>query len=67
MTDVKCTICEGLGWVCENHPNKPWTERDGGCQCGAGMPCECNRPNGEDTPDIEGVFVEIDFDPKRLN
>lgn len=67
MTDVKCPICHGLGWVCENHPNRAWTEGEGGCQCGAGMPCECNRANGEDNPDIETVIVDIEVDAKRLN
>ncbi|TWB66650.1 hypothetical protein [Bradyrhizobium sacchari] len=34
-----CTICDDTGWVCENHPDRPW---DGprGCTCGgAGVPC----------------------------
>lgn len=35
-------------------------------QCGAGMPCECNRANGEDTPDVEGIIEEIEAAPKRL-
>jgi hypothetical protein len=40
----KCNICQGIGWVCENHTDKPWDETiDGGCQCGAGQPCECNK------------------------
>ena len=21
---VKCTLCEDCGWVCANHPHKPW-------------------------------------------
>ena len=25
MTNPKCPICFGIGWVCENHPDKPWT------------------------------------------
>jgi hypothetical protein len=38
----KCKNCDDGGWVCENHPDKPW--RDGeGCCGGAGMPCPvCN-------------------------
>jgi hypothetical protein len=46
-----CTRCDGTGWVCENHMDKPWA--DGyrypgshdkpGCDCGAGAPCpSCN-------------------------
>lgn len=31
-----CAGCED-GWVCENHPDRPWPS---GCKCGgAGMPC----------------------------
>src|SRR5688572_16275669 len=42
---IGCPICESNepGWVCEDHPDKPW-EHDG---CGApGMRCVCN-PNGD--------------------
>ena len=49
MTDVACPICKGCGWVCENHPDMPWTKE--GCECGAGMPCPtCNPSDGEDDP-----------------
>jgi hypothetical protein len=41
-------------------------EYEGGCQCGAGMPCQCSRPNGEDLPDTE-VIVDFDVDPKSLH
>jgi hypothetical protein len=37
-----CSICRGSkepGWVCEDHPDRPW-EHDG-CE-GAGAPCGCN-------------------------
>jgi hypothetical protein len=47
MINPDCPICAGLGWVCENHPNKAW-DRDTGCECGAGMPCE--RANGLEQP-----------------
>ncbi len=48
---IGCRNCDGTGWVCENHPDKPWADghlypgetRMTGCDCGAGMPCqECN-------------------------
>jgi hypothetical protein len=29
-----------------------------GCQCGAGMPCECNRAEGHEEPDVSQVIVE---------
>jgi len=42
---MKCTHCEDVGWVCEDHPEKPW-EGPHACNCGAaGMPCPvCNVP-----------------------
>ncbi len=36
----ECPNCKGRLWVCENHPNKAFEDE---CECGAGMPCECNR------------------------
>lgn len=62
MTKANCSVCHGLGWVCENHPDRAWSEEDG-CQCGAGMPCECNRVEGEDIPDIEGIIEEVEGEP----
>ena len=53
-----CPICFGIGWVCENHPKRVWSE-ELGCQCGAGMPCECNRTDGLREPDVSTVLVEI--------
>lgn len=39
---MRCPVCAGAaepGWLCEEHPGKPW-QHDG---CGAaGMPCVCN-------------------------
>jgi hypothetical protein len=26
MIDPDCKVCLGIGWVCENHPNRAWTE-----------------------------------------
>jgi hypothetical protein len=40
--DKNCPIYLGIGWVCENHPDRAWLE-ELGCMCGAGMPCQCNR------------------------
>jgi hypothetical protein len=52
--DKMCPICFGIGWVCENHPDRAWGA-ELGCRCGAGMPCRCN--GGED-PDISEVIIE---------
>jgi len=48
-----CPVCHGLGWVCENHPKLSWDEK--GCECGAGMPCKCQRPSLEE-PDTSTVI-----------
>ena len=54
--DPKCPVCLGIGWVCENHPDRAWSE-EFGCQCGAGMPCECFRADGLEEPDISQVIM----------
>ena len=56
MINPECPICFGIGWVCENHPNRAWDEQKG-CQCGAGMPCECVRADGLEEPDISAVLM----------
>lgn len=34
----ECKLCDGSGWVCEDHPSVAFE-----CPCGApGQPCECN-------------------------
>ncbi len=42
---VLCDNCANTGWVCENHPARPWNDGQdsppGSCNCGAGMPCAC--------------------------
>ena len=52
-----CKIGFCLGWVCENHPNRVWDEEKG-CQCGAGMPCECQRANGLEQPDTSKIISD---------
>jgi hypothetical protein len=32
---MKCIFCADTGWVCENHPRRPW-EGPHGCDCGGG-------------------------------
>jgi hypothetical protein len=55
-----CPICKGMGWVCENHPDKSWPEE---CSCGAGEPCVCNtHGEGVDTdfpPDVSKIFKNV--------
>jgi hypothetical protein len=52
-----CPYCKGLGWACENHPNMAWSD-ELGCQCGAGMPCECKRADGHEEPDFSQLMAE---------
>jgi hypothetical protein len=54
MTNPNCPICFGIGFVCENHPHRAWSE-ELGCQCGAGDPCACNS-----SPDIDAGIEEPD-------
>ena len=58
-----CKICHGIGWVCENHPDKVWSEK--GCQCGPGMPCRCNETDGIDEPDTSRVIDNPDLHDRR--
>jgi hypothetical protein len=46
-----CSICYGIGWVCENHPDKAFDD-ELGCICGEGMPCECNDSTPPDTSQV---------------
>jgi hypothetical protein len=41
-----CSLCDGGGWVCEEHPDQPWQHA---CTCGAaGAPCpHCNSAADE--------------------
>lgn len=58
--DSKCTICQGEGWVCENHPQEAWNEGNPKCCGGAGQPCACN-PEADMPPgfmtlcDVNGI------------
>lgn len=62
---MKCSICFGEGWVCENHPTVAWQGGDATCcgepyGCGAGSPCVCNTSNPpwtHDTNDFGGAGV----------
>jgi hypothetical protein len=56
---MKCSLCEDCGWVCENHPPKPW-EGLRACSCGgAGAPCPwCNPSDAEHPPRMPDGFDE---------
>jgi hypothetical protein len=65
MTVVRCPICDNTGWVCENHPDRPWrgtSQRADACNCGAGMPCECNPWGGIDEPPAKSPIAHVTVD-----
>lgn len=45
--DAACEICNGGGWVCENHRQNDWKWGQQTCCGGAGAPCKCNPLNDE--------------------
>lgn len=68
MSDTRdCQTCDNTGWVCEQHPDKPWDGgSDKGCDCGgAGMPCgDCNTSN---PPDQSRVIKTVICDLTGMN
>ena len=60
-----CMGCKDTGWVCEAHPNKPWSGPSA-CLCGSsGMPCpRCSadadwNADPDFPPDVRGVFRSV--------
>jgi hypothetical protein len=49
---ASCPVCEGCGWVCEDHRDRPWEGRNAcSCRGSAGAPCPvCNRAEGCELP-----------------
>jgi hypothetical protein len=62
---MACDLCEDCGWVCEEHPGRPW-EGPHACTCGAaGAPCpRCNVPTEGEVPRMPDGF-EIEVDEER--
>lgn len=57
----RCKICQDTGWVCEAHPEKPWTGTRS-CGCGApGMPCPRCSPEvaWDKPPDYSRIFRSV--------
>jgi len=50
-----CSSCAGTGWLCEEHPDLPWSHGED-CE-GGGVACRCNELVEE--PRRE-VFVDFD-------
>jgi hypothetical protein len=58
---MKCTCCNDIGWVCENHPDRPW-EGERACTCGrVGIPCPACNTIEDDAPRLpEGYRTGFD-------
>jgi hypothetical protein len=62
---MACLVCDNTGWVCENHPDRPWRrngQRADACDRGAGMPCECNPCGGIDESPMLSPIAHRTFD-----
>jgi hypothetical protein len=44
LYEQELSICFGIGWVCDNHPDHAWHD-ELGCTCGAREPCQL-QPGG---------------------
>ena len=55
-----CPTCQDVEWVCENHPDRPWSkDKPNGCECGAGAPCpNCNSLS--ESPQVGNVITDFD-------
>jgi hypothetical protein len=56
-----CPTCAGMGWVCEEHMDRPW--QHDGCG-GAGVGCLCNPAL---FVPFEEVLAEVDEDDERTD
>jgi hypothetical protein len=66
---MKCIPCADTGWVCENHPRRPW-EGAHARDCGAaGMPCAaCKTSDVGVSPAMpDGFKTEVDNNGCRIN
>jgi hypothetical protein len=52
-----CSLCDGGGWVCEEHPDQPW-QGPHACTCGAAdAPCpHCNSADAGEPPRLPKGF-----------
>ena len=56
---MTCAVCQGSGWVCEDHPATPFQHDDCG---GAGVKCVCNP---EAAVRWQKVFAEVPREPEE--
>jgi hypothetical protein len=71
MIVMPCPACDNTGWVCEEHPDRPWrgtSRRADACDCvKVGMPCEaCNPSGGIDKPPAISPIARVTFDNPKL-
>ena len=62
---MRCAQCQDCGWVCEEHPGRPWAAPRA-CGCGAaGLPCPiCNIPEDGEEPNFHreiGISATLGF------
>lgn len=61
--EPECHSCLDTGYVCEDHPDRPWEGVTGpnpaACGCGWGMPCPacCEPAPADGTGNIGDAFV----------
>jgi hypothetical protein len=55
--ELTCSLCDGSGWVCEEHPDQLW-QGPHACTCGAaGAPCpHCNSTDADEPPRLPKGF-----------
>jgi hypothetical protein len=67
---MACKICDGTGWVCENHPRRPWSvfsRRADACACGlSGIPCFCNVDALNGSADMTTEITARPLDPRSI-
>lgn len=56
-----CRNCDGVGWVCEDHPDQPWAGLADWPACcgGAGAPCPVCQPELAAAPYVEAALRRI--------
>lgn len=64
---LKCSLCDGAGWVCVVHRDRPW---DGprACRCSVtGVPCAtCNAVSGDEVPRMPKSFRATEVSNESL-
>jgi hypothetical protein len=55
---ANCPICLGIGWACENHPDRAWDDALGCVRRWHAVQVQHGGRAGVDEPDISQVIVE---------